>query len=260
MRHLLIAIAIIIFLLFLAGQLIYSNRKLKKEREHSKALTNQFIRAIVETIDAKDDYTQGHSVRVALYSRELARRAGKSKEFQENIYYQGLVHDVGKIAVPGAILRKNGNLTDEEYAKIREHPTKGNDILKNISAIPRIRIGALYHHEHWDGSGYPFGLRRDSIPEEGRIIAVADTYDAMASTRSYRAAMPQDKIRQEIKECAGKQLDPEYCRLMLNMIDDDRNYVMRGQAIASEESIANIKYFLSGKWKNEEAAMQGKPA
>ena len=251
MKHIIIAILIIIGLLVAAGLLILANKKLKKEREHSRKLTEQLVEAMVGAIDAKDIYTQGHSIRVALYSRELARRAGKSRKFQRSIYYLGMVHDVGKIGVPGAILRKTGELTDEEYQEIREHPTTGGEILSGISEIPRIRIGALYRHEHYDGSGYPFGLKGDSIPEEGRIIAVADTYDAMASNRSYRAAMPQNKIREVIKENAGRQLDPYYANLMLEMIDDDKNYVMRGQAVASRDSIDNIRFFLSEQRKKD---------
>ncbi|MEE0955219.1 MAG: HD domain-containing phosphohydrolase [Eubacterium sp.] len=251
MNHTFIAILIIISLLFVAATLVYSNEKLKKEREHSRKLTNQLVEAIVGAIDAKDIYTQGHSIRVALYSRELARRAGKSTEFQRNIYYLGMVHDVGKIGVHGAILRKTGELTEEEYEEIRKHPTMGGEILSGISEIPRIRVGALYHHERYDGTGYPFGLKGDSIPEEGRIIAVADTYDAMASNRSYRAAMPQEEIRKVIKENAGKQLDPYYAGLMLDIIDDDKNYVLRGQAVASKDSIDNIRFFLSEKARSE---------
>ncbi len=160
-----------------------------------------------------------------------------------------MVHDVGKIGIPGNILRKTDKLTPEEYAKVREHPTLGGEILDGVTEIPRIRIGALYHHEHYDGGGYPFGMIGDSIPEEARIIAVADAYDAMASNRSYRSAMPQEDIRKIIADSAGTQLDPKYAQLMIDMIDDDKNYIMRGQAVASKDSIGMIRDFLAGKWK-----------
>lgn len=238
---------IILALIVVASVLTISNIRLRREHLHAERLTDQLITTLVSAIDAKDTYTQGHSIRVALYSKELARRAGKSQKFQDNVYYLGMVHDVGKIGVPGVILRKTEKLTDEEYNKIREHPTMGGEILDGITEIPGIRIGALYHHEHYDGSGYPFGMRGDSIPEEARIIAVADTYDAMASNRYYRSAMPQDKIRDIIEESAGKQLDPFYAKLMIEMIDDDKNYVMRGQQIASRDSIGNIRDYLNIK-------------
>lgn len=227
--------------------LIISNLNLRKEHRRSERLTDQLISTLVSAVDAKDVYTQGHSIRVALYSRELARRAGKDSAFQKNIYYLGMVHDVGKIGVPGAILRKTDKLTDEEYEKVREHPQKGGDILEGVTEIPGIRKGALYHHEHYDGSGYPFGMKGESIPEEARIIAVADAYDAMASNRSYRKAMPQEEIRKIITDSAGTQLDPKYAALMIDMIDDDRDYVMRGQAVASKDSIGNIRNFLAGQ-------------
>ncbi|MEE3480565.1 MAG: HD-GYP domain-containing protein [Lachnospiraceae bacterium] len=249
MEKIIISLIVITALVVVAGILIYSNLKLRKEHKHSELLTDQLITTLVSAIDAKDPYTQGHSIRVAMYSRELARRAGKSTEFQKNIYYLGMVHDVGKIGVPGSILRKTEKLTPEEYAKVREHPTMGGEILDGVTEIPRIRIGALYHHEHYDGGGYPFGMIGESIPEEARIIAVADAYDAMASNRSYRTAMPQEDIRKIITDSAGSQLDPKYAQLMIDMIDDDKDYIMRGQAVASKDSINMIRDFLAGKWK-----------
>ena len=177
MEKIIIAVIIITALVVVAGILIYSNWKLRREHKHSELLTDQLITTLVSAIDAKDPYTQGHSIRVAMYSRELARRAGKPRDFQKSIYYLGMVHDVGKIGIPGNILRKTDKLTPEEYAKVREHPTLGGEILDGVTEIPRIRIGALYHHEHYDGGGYPFGMIGDSIPEEARIIAVADAYD-----------------------------------------------------------------------------------
>ena len=139
----------------------------------------------------------------------------------------GLLHDVGKIGVPDAIINKNGRLTDDEFMAIKTHPSVGADILKNITDYPELMTGARYHHERYDGKGYPEGLSGEDIPEVARIIAVADTYDAMTSNRSYRSAMPQDKVRAEIERCSGSQFDPRFAAIMLKMMDEDVGYEMR---------------------------------
>ena len=187
----------------------------------------QIVQALAASVDAKDRYTHGHSSRVASYSREIARRLGYSKTQQDTIYMMGLLHDVGKIGIQDAIINKKGRLTDEEYAAIKTHPSVGAEILKNISDFPELMIGARWHHERYDGNGYPDGLSGEDIPETARIIAVADTYDAMTSNRSYRGAMPQEKVRQEIARCSGSQFDPRFAKIMLQMIDEDTEYRMR---------------------------------
>ena len=197
-----------------------------REQERLHRLFEQTATALVNAIDAKDTYTHGHSSRVAEYSRALARMKGKSEQECEEIYYTALVHDVGKIGVPGSIINKDSRLTDEEYEIIKQHPVTGTQILESISEFPTLSIGAHYHHERYDGKGYPEGLKGEEIPEIARIIAVADAYDAMSSKRSYRDPIPQQKVREEIVKGTGTQFDPEYARLMLHLIDDDQEYQM----------------------------------
>lgn len=201
--------------------------ELEESRRKLQVLSLQVVKTLASTIDAKDRYTNGHSSRVAKYSREIALRAGKSVEFQDEIYIVALLHDIGKIGIPDNILNKSSKLTDEEYETIKQHPSIGVEILKNISEMPNIEIGAHYHHERFDGKGYPEGLAGYDIPEIARIIAVADAYDAMTSRRSYRSALPQEAVRSEIVKGRGLQFDPDFADVMLQMIDDDVNYEMR---------------------------------
>ena len=167
------------------------------------------IKALSAAIDAKDQYTQGHSERVATLSKMLAREVGYSEEDAERIRISGLVHDVGKIGVAEAVLCKPGRLTDEEFDMIKTHPTIGYQILKDIPDLQDILPGVLHHHERWDGNGYPGKLSGEDIPHMARIMALADTFDAMSSNRAYRAGMPRDKVFAEFKKCAGSQFDPE---------------------------------------------------
>lgn len=199
---------------------IISNRKIED-------MNRKIIRALVRTIDAKDHYTNGHSMRVAEYSKEIAKRMKKSEKEQELIYYAGLLHDVGKIRVPGSIINKPGKLTDEEYEQIKVHPITSYHILKDIYDDMSIAIGAKFHHERFDGEGYPNGLKGDDIPEIARIIGVADTYDAMTSNRSYRKALPQHVVRSEIEKGKAIQFDPEIADIMLQLIDEDKSYVLK---------------------------------
>ena len=201
--------------------------ELEESRRKLQVLSLQVVKTLASTIDAKDRYTNGHSSRVAKYSREIALRAGKPVEFQDEIYIVALLHDIGKIGIPDNILNKSSKLTDEEYETIKQHPSIGVEILKNISEMPNIEIGAHYHHERFDGKGYPEGLAGYDIPEIARIIAVADAYDAMTSRRSYRSALPQEVVRSEIVKGRGLQFDPDFADVMLQMIDDDVNYEMR---------------------------------
>lgn len=199
-----------------------------EERNKVERLSLQAMTAMAAAIDAKDKYTNGHSVRVAQYSKMIAIQAGKSEKETQDIYYIGLLHDVGKIGVPDGIINKTSRLTDEEFDTIKKHPEIGADILKNINEIPNIAIGAHWHHERYDGRGYPDGLKGEEIPEIARIIGVADAYDAMTSSRSYRAAMEQDKVRSEIEKGMGTQFDPVYAKIMLEIIDNDVDYILHG--------------------------------
>ncbi len=207
---------------------------LKEQQLLSKRLFEQTATALVNSIDAKDTYSRGHSVRVAEYSEKIARVAGKSDEECEMIFYSALLHDVGKIGISDAIINKNGKLTNDEYDIIKEHPVMGNQILSSIEEYPYLSVGAHYHHERYDGKGYPDGLKGEEIPEIARIISVADAYDAMTSNRSYRSAIPQQIVREEIVKGAGTQFDPEFAIIMQHLIDVDTDYQMRERVGSTE--------------------------
>ena len=206
--------------------------KEEKRREHE--MFEQVSEALASAIDAKDTYTNGHSRRVAEYSLEIAREMGKSEEECEKIFFAGLLHDVGKIGVPNAIINKKGRLTDQEFELIKQHPVKGGQILSSIKQSPWLSIGARYHHERYDGKGYPEKLKGEDIPELARIIAVADAYDAMTSNRSYRSAIPQHIVREEIGKGIGTQFDPKAAKAMVHMIDVDSEYRMQEPAAGDQ--------------------------
>lgn len=187
----------------------------------------QMMRTLVGTIDAKDQYTNGHSERVAEYSRMMAREMGMTEEEQQDVYYTGLLHDIGKIGIPDDILKKSTELSVDEYDVVKNHPAIGAKILANITEMPGIDIGAHWHHERYDGKGYPDGLKGEEIPEMARLIAVADTYDAMTSKRCYRDVLPQEVVRKNLCEGRGTQFDPKYADIMLKLMEQDVDYSMR---------------------------------
>lgn len=170
------------------------------------------IRAISNALDTKDSYTNGHSLRVTLYSMILAKELNLDESYMEDIEIAGLLHDIGKIAMPKSILCKNGKLTDEEFLVMKSHPIRGEKIVINIKKLQMISEWIKSHHEKWDGSGYPDGLSGEGIPLAGRIIALADTYDAMTSTRPYRTALSHEVAISEINRCSGTQFDPELAK------------------------------------------------
>ena len=200
------------------------SREVDKKTKENKNLFLHVVRSLADAIDAKDSYTNGHSGRVAEYSREIARRYGYDEQEQSDIYMMGLLHDVGKIGIRDEVINKPGRLTDEEYEEIKSHPVVGYRILSNIKEMPSLATGARWHHERYDGKGYPDGLAGEKIPEAARIIAVADAYDAMTSYRSYRGVIPQDKVKQEILKCSGTQFDPKFANIMVSMMDEDAGY------------------------------------
>jgi HD-GYP domain-containing protein (c-di-GMP phosphodiesterase class II) len=167
------------------------------------------LHALTSSIDAKDSYTHGHSERVALLSRQLAAAHGLSPAEVDRVYISGLVHDVGKIGVPEAVLCKAGHLTQEEYDLIKLHPTIGAEILKDIRQMQDLVPGVLHHHERWDGGGYPARIGGKEIPLFGRLICLADSFDAMTSSRTYRQALTREQALNEIRRCASAQFDPE---------------------------------------------------
>ena len=193
----------------------------KEAQERENILFEETTEALANAIDAKDKYTHGHSTRVALVSKRIAKEVGYSDEDCKQVYFAALLHDVGKIGVKDDIINKQGKLTDEEYEQIKMHPVYGNQILSSIKESPYLSIGAHYHHERYDGHGYPEGLAGEKIPEIARIIAVADAYDAMTSTRSYRNALSKQDVINEFVKGMGKQFDERFAKIMLKLIDEN---------------------------------------
>ena len=223
--------------------------KIEESGNKLRALTKDVTEALANAIDAKDKYTHGHSSRVAVYSRKLAEMKGMSEEECDEVYYAALLHDVGKIGVSESIITKDGKLTAKEYEAIKQHPVLGAQILHSISEYPYLSIGASSHHERYDGKGYPYGLKGTDIPEIARIISVADAYDAMSSKRSYRDAIPQQMVREELVKGTGTQFDPEYARLMLHLIDVDTEYEMSEREEIRE--LAGKNEFTVGKHRSK---------
>ncbi len=175
------------------------------------------IHSLTSAVDAKDAYTCGHSERVALLTRELARQMCLPEATVDRFYMAGLLHDVGKIGVPERVLQKEGKLTDEEFALIKKHPEIGARILGDIKQIEDIIPGVLHHHERWDGRGYPYGLSGKGIPLMGRVLCLADSFDAMTSNRTYRKALPLEVAIAEIQRSAGTQFDPELAEIFVGI-------------------------------------------
>jgi len=201
-------------------------KALIREKDRSEKFLIELSLSLSGTIDAKDKYTSGHSRRVAEYSKEIAKRLGKTEEEQQTIYLVALLHDIGKIGIPDEIINKKSKLTDEEFNIVKQHPEIGSEILKNIETIPEIRTGVRWHHERYDGKGYPDHLKGEDIPEYAQIVSVADAYDAMTSNRSYRPLLPQSFVRNEIVKGINTQFSEKMASVMLTIIDDDKNYVL----------------------------------
>ena len=191
------------------------------------------IRSLVFAIDAKDPYTSGHSERVALFAKRLGQELGQDEEACQRIYLSGLLHDVGKIGISGAILRKAGRLTDEEYTEIQQHPERAWTMLHDLEHLQHILPGIVHHHEEFDGTGYPDKLSGEDVPLDARIMAVADTYDAMTSDRPYRKGLPQEKVDAILREGVGTQWDPQvveaFFRAMPEMVEIRQSYQPRPQ-------------------------------
>ena len=223
------AFMVIIFYIYSLGDLNHTVAKARaaeiesyKESERREAaMFEQTAEALASAIDAKDRYTHGHSARVAMISRQIAKEANFSDKDCTQVYFAALLHDVGKIGVRDEIINKVGKLTDEEFEEIKQHPILGYHILSTIKQSPSLSIGAHYHHERYDGTGYPEGLSGEDIPEVARIIAVADAYDAMTSSRSYRSALPRQTMIEELTRGMGKQFDPKFDKIMLHIIGVD---------------------------------------
>lgn len=180
-----------------------------------KELFYKTIKSISCALDAKDPYTHGHSLRVTLYSLILASKLGLTDSALEEIETAGLLHDIGKIGIPQSILCKTSKLTDEEFEIMKDHTGQGAKMIQNVKKLRAVASWLKSHHERWDGRGYPCGLKGTEIPFFARVIALADTYDAMTSTRPYRKALPHEVAIQEIKRCSGVQFDPELAEIFV---------------------------------------------
>jgi putative nucleotidyltransferase with HDIG domain len=194
------------------------------------------LHSLTSAVDAKDAYTCGHSERVAVLSKLLARQYGLDESQVERIYMAGLLHDVGKIGVPEAVLRKPGRLTVEEFEQMKRHPAIGAKILQDVKQIQDIIPGVLHHHERFDGRGYPDGLSGHNIPMMGRIICLADCFDAMTSTRTYRKAMPLEVTLADIRRCSGTQFDPALTEAFLTIPTDKLRDILRQQEVTEQDA------------------------
>lgn len=195
-------------------------RRLDEKTKEMERITIQAIMTVANTVDAKDDYTKGHSMRVAAYAEILAQRLGWSEEEIQNIYYVAMLHDVGKIGVPDAVLNKPFRLTDVEFRLIKGHTIMGAEILKDFKMFPNVSVGAKYHHERYDGKGYPEGLKGESIPLIARVIGLVDSYDAMTSNRVYRRRLRDDFVMEELRKGKGTQWDPDLVDIFIGLIEE----------------------------------------
>lgn len=193
--------------------------KMEKQKEQINLLSLQSILTIAQTVDARDRYAKGHSIRVALFCREIADKLGWSEKDIDNLYYIALLHDIGKIAVEDAVLNKASALTDEEYEKVKEHTEVGGEMVKNTSFIHGVEEAVRYHHERYDGTGYT-GLSGKKIPMAARIIAVADAYEAMTSDRAYRKRLTKEEAREELVRGRGSQFDPVMVDTLVELLDE----------------------------------------
>lgn len=202
------------------------------------------VRALAEAVDAKDSYTRGHSERVGIYSTRIARELGCSRKFIERIYLAGLLHDIGKIGVPDAVISKPGKLTREEEALMQRHPDIGARILEPVSFLRDVVPCVRHHHEWYDGSqrGYPDRLRGSEIPFPSRIILVADTVEAMTSDRPYRKALALDVAIEEIERFSGSQFDPEVAGAFLALIErEGEDFIERASKFQIEEFLGDCQ-------------------
>lgn len=197
-------------------------RKYNIRHERDNEIINESIETFIGFIDAKDHYTNGHSKRVATYTKLIAKEFGYDDETLDQIYYVALLHDCGKIGVPDNILGKPGRLTDEEFEVIKSHTVRGGDILSHFKSLNNVGEGALYHHERYDGKGYPEGKAGEDIPFIARMICVADSFDAMNTNRVYRDKRTKDHIIREIETNKGLQFDPQIADVLLRLIREGK--------------------------------------
>jgi putative nucleotidyltransferase with HDIG domain len=208
----------------------YHDRLEEKIREKTSELVEKNLRlrlimlntvqSLVHTLEAKDKCTEGHSKRVAILATLLAKRLGFSDQNVEKLRLAGILHDIGKIGIREACLNKPGRLSDDEYCEVKAHPLISERILKPIDELQDILPEIIHHHERYDGNGYPCGLKREEIPLEARILAMADCFDAMTSDRPYRAALTTDEAMEEVRRNTGKQFDPQVVSVFFEMSEE----------------------------------------
>ena len=216
------ASALFLLLLIIYLVTLAQRKRFEMIHEHDGEIIRESIETFTGFIDAKDPYTNGHSRRVAEYTGMIAENMGYKDEELERVYYIALLHDCGKMGIADNILTKPGKLTPEEFDVIKSHTTKGRDILSNFNSIKDVTEGAVYHHERYDGTGYPEGKKGTDIPEIARIICVADSFDAMNTDRCYRKKLPREKIISELEINKGRQFDPEIADVMLRLIEENK--------------------------------------
>jgi len=226
----------------LEGKVRERTRQLAAKHQELRTAYIQTIRALAEAIDAKDAYTRGHSERVAVYASRLAREMDLPKETIERVYFSGLLHDVGKIGVPDAIITKPDRLTEEEYLEMQKHPEIGAKILEPVEFLRHVVPCVRHHHEWFDGCnrGYPDRLQGDEIPLPSRLILVCDTVEAMTSDRPYRKALPLDVVVRELHKYSGSQFDPECVNAFLQLLERE------GEAFISKKQKFDIYEFIEG--------------
>lgn len=226
-------------------------KEMHRRREQMEKLSLQVLRTLSTTIETKDEYTRGHSHRVGEYAALIARELGWSQEEIINLKNTADLHDIGKIGVPDTILNKPTKLTEDEYIIIKDHTVIGAEILKNITLIPHAAEVARSHHERYDGTGYPDGLKGEDIPLYARVIAVADSYDAMSSRRIYRSALSRQEICEEIRSNQGKQFGPVIAEVFLRLLTEDRLQVQEADSTTPENADQPNMEFEIGKFVSD---------
>lgn len=205
------------------------NEELRDKNDELEKAYLDTIGILRQTVEAKDPYTRGHSDRVSEFAVLIGTKMGLDEKTIHILKIGGLFHDIGKIGIPDSILLKESKLSDDEYSQIKNHPTIGAHILGNATVFQDIIPIVKYHHERYDGRGYPSQLAGTDIPLIARITAVADAFDAMTSKRTYRDSLPIEKVKEEIEKCSGTQFDPEIAKLFLGMLNNEYNSILEIQ-------------------------------
>lgn len=221
--YIIIAAFLLISLICIIVAAVMSKKAAKARRQYAVARSSfdELAAAVAHLVDSKDKFALGHSKRVA----NITVAIGKQMKYPEldKLYAMALLHDIGNIAIPDSILLRNGRLGAEEFAVMMTHTDIGAEYLDTIKSAPYLSLGAKYHHEHFDGTGYNYCLEGDDIPLEGRIIGVAEAYDAMTSKRSYRDGLSVDKSIEELRRCSGTQFDPAVAQALIKALSSGFN-------------------------------------